>query len=167
MAATVVSTVSLQIDSILTNLLGVASGQATLSRGLRTSLASGVGANQCDKVYSETKTALAGNYDLDLAGVLTDAFGAALTFARVKAILIVADAANTTNVLMGGIGATAFFGPFGSNADKVNTRPGGATLLFAPDATAWAVTAATADILRFAPSAGSVTFDIVVLGASA
>lgn len=166
MAATVTSNLSFSLRSILANTLGLASGQASLEKSVNTALASGTGANQADRIYSELAKSISGNYDLDLSGALLDAFGAACVFARVKAIIVTADAANPGNVQVGGIGATAFFGPFSSNADKVVVRPGGAVVLFAPDATAWPVTAATADILRFAPSAGTCLFDFAILGAS-
>lgn len=166
MAATLTGKMTIQLDAILANAVGLATVQANLSRGLSVAMASGVGANQWDKVYSEVAKSLTANYDLDLAGVLLDVFGGVITFARVKAIVAIADAGNTGDVLIGGIGATAFFGPFNANTDKVRVRPGGAVALFAPDATAWPVTAATADILRFAPSAGTQLVDFAILGAS-
>lgn len=170
MAATLSATVNLQIDAILQNLVGVANVQANLSRGSRVSLASGVGANQADKCYSETKTlGASATYDLDLAGVLTDAYGAVLTFARVKLIAVFADSGNTNNVLVGAAAATQFIGPLGSATDKANVRPGGCLCFFAPDATAWPVGAGATDFLRFTNGAAgtSVLFDIVIVGASA
>jgi hypothetical protein len=166
MAATLAGKVTVQLDAILTNAVGLAAVQANLSRGLGQPMATGTGANQWDKVYSEVAKSLSGNYDLDLAGVLLDVFGGVITFARVKAIVAFADPSNTGDVLVGAAAANAFFGPFGSATDKVRVRPGGALCLFAPDATAWAVTAATADILRFAPSAGTQLVDFAILGAS-
>lgn len=169
MAATLSTKVNLQIDAILQNLVGVANVQANLSRGSLTSMASGTGANQADKVYSETKSIVAsGTYDLDLAGVLLDAYGAVITFARVKLIAVFADAGNTNNVLIGAAAATQFIGPLGSATDKINVRPGGVSVNFAPDATAWPVGAGATDFLRFTNSAAgtSVLFDIVIVGAS-
>lgn len=158
--------VNMQLDLILQNLVGVANVQANLSRGSLKALTSGVGADQVDKVYSETK-ALAAAYDLDLAGTILDAFGAVCTFARVKLIAVIADPANTGNVIVGAAAATQFFGPFGANTHTVNVRPGGSLLFFAPDATGWPVVAGASDFLRFAPSAGTQTCDIVIAGASA
>lgn len=166
MAATVTSTVSVRIQALLQNTLGLATGSANIDRALSSALASGVGANQADKVYSEVGKSLAGNYDLDLAGVLTDAFGVALTFARVKALVVIADPTNTGQIIIGN-GANPFFGMFGAAAHTCNVRAGGCAVFFAPDATAWPVTAATADILRFAPSAGTQLMDFAILGASA
>lgn len=167
MAASVLSQVRLQFSSALANALGLATALAQISVDVNVPLLSGVAANQADRIYSESAKSISGNYDLDLSGTLVDAFGAACVFARVKAVIVVAAAANSANVLVGGIGATGFFGPFGANTDKLTVRPGGVAFLFAPDATAWPVTAATADILRFAPSAGTQVFDVAILGASA
>lgn len=166
MAATVTSKLIVQLNSYLANTLGLASGQANIERGISYALASGVAADQSDRIYSELAKSISGNYDLDLSGTLVDAFGAACVFARVKVLVVIAAAANTGNVIIGN-GATPFVGPFGAAAHTVAVRPGGCVVFFAPDATAWPVTAATADILRFAPSAGTQVFDFAVLGASA
>jgi hypothetical protein len=166
MAATLAGKMTVQLDAILTNAVGLAAVQANLSRGLGQPMTSGTGANQWDKVYSEVGKSIAAPYDLDLAGVILDVFGAVITFARVKAIVVFADPSNTGEVLVGAAAANAFIGPFGSATDKVRVRAGGALCIFAPDATAWAVTPATADILRFNPSAGTQLFDFAILGAS-
>lgn len=127
----------------------------------------GTGANQIQSVYSASRTiALSSSENLDLAGVLLDAFGAAITFTKVKAIVIFAYAANTNDVVVGGVGANGFVSPFGSNADKVNVKPGGIFVLIAPDINGYAVTATTADLLKVANSGAgtSVTYDIVIMG---
>ena len=56
----------------------------------------------------------------------------------------------------------------GDPTDKISVRPGGAFILIAPDATGYAVTAATGDLLKIANSAGttSVTYDIIIIGAT-
>lgn len=166
MAALLAGKMNVQLDAILSNAVGLASVQANLSRGLAVAMASGVGANQWDKVYSESAKSLSGNYDLDLSGVLLDVFGGVCSFARVKCLVVIADPANTGNVLIGGA-ATPFFGFLGSATDKAQVRPGGCAVFFAPDATAWPVTNASADLLRLAPSAGTQLCDFAILGASA
>lgn len=166
MAATLTGKMSIQLDALLVQAVGLATVQANLSRGQATPMTSGVGANQWDKVYSETAKSLAGNYDIDLSGVLLDVFGAVCSFARIKAIVAIADPNNTGSVLIGGA-ATPFFGFLGSATDKVQIRAGGFAVFFAPDATAWPVTNASADLLRFAPSSGTQLVDFAILGASA
>jgi hypothetical protein len=101
--------------------------------------------------------------------VLLDAFGAAITFARIKTLAIAADAGNTNNVIVGNAATNGFVSWVGAAAHTVTVRPGGVLLVAASDATAYVVTAGTADLLHIANSAGgsSVTYDVVLIGASA
>jgi hypothetical protein len=148
--------------------LGSRAGALTLAR--RYGFGDGTAANQADRLFTDTRTITASsNDDLDLAGVLTDAFGATLTFARVRGLIVAAAAGNTNNVVVGGAASNAFATPFGDPTDKLVVRPGATFALIAPDITAYAVTAATGDILRIANSGAgtSVTYDIVIIGASA
>lgn len=134
------------------------------------SLDNGTGANQADKLWSDTRTINASsNDDLDLAGVLVDAFGAVATFVKVKVIAVAAASANTNNVVIGNAAATQFVGPFGAAAHTVAVAPGGVTLFARPDSTGWAVGAGATDLLRIANSGAgtTVTYDIVILGTSA
>lgn len=133
-------------------------------------LTNGTGANQADRLWADTRTINASsNEDLDLAGSLTDAFGATITLARVKLIYVKAAAGNTNNVVVGGAASNGLLNWVADATDKINVRPGGVLLLAAPDATAYAVTAATGDLLRIANSGAgtSVTYDIVIVGSSA
>lgn len=134
-------------------------------------LGQGTGSGQADKLWISGGRTLAGsaNEDLDLAGTLTDAFGATFTLARVKGIIIASAAANTNDVVLGGAAANGFISWVGSATDKVKVKPGGVLALFAPDATAYPVTAATADLLRVTNGAAgtSITYDIAVIGSSA
>jgi len=171
MATTLTSKVQLILSALYQNpAIGIAVGQGNIDRSQVINLANGTGADQADRVFSETRTlAASGTYDLDLAGVLTDVFGVALTFARIKAIILFALAANTNNVVLGNSGVNAFLGPFGAAAHTVNVMPGGMLVMVSPNATGWPVTAGTGDILKTTNSAGGtgVTYDIVLIGASA
>ncbi len=132
-------------------------------------LTSGTGADQADLMFADTRTlAASATENLDLAGSLTDAFGATLAFAKIKAIIVQAAAANTNDVVVGGAASNAFTGPLGGTDPTVAARPGGAIVLFAP-ATGWTVTAGTGDILKVANSSSgtSVTYSIVIIGTSA
>lgn len=136
--------------------------------GANATLQDGSGAGQANKIFSDTRTlAASASESLDLAGVLTDAFGAAITFAKVKAIIVAAKAANTNDVVVGGAASNAFATPFGAATDKVKVKPGGAFALFDPGANGYAVTATTADLLQIANgnSGTPVTYDIVIVGA--
>lgn len=161
---------NVSVSAMLTSLLDLAPSSSPLAYGKEFVLASGTGANQADKVFHDQRTlAASANETLDLAGVLTDPLGAPLTLARVKGIVIYAAATNVNNVEVGGV-ASGLAGWVGDAAsDKVIVRPGGLLALFAPDLTAYAVTAGTGDLLKVANSGAgtSVTYDVIILGASA
>lgn len=121
-------------------------------------------------VFADRRTlAASANESLDLAGSLVDALGATITFARVRALLIEAAAANANTVVVGGAASNAWSAPFGDATDTLVVRPGGVGLLIAPDTTGYAVTPATADLLKIANggSGTPVTYDITLIGASA
>jgi hypothetical protein len=133
----------------------------------------GTGAGQVDKIFSDTRTlAPSATEDLDLAGVLLDAFGAAITFARVRGILISAAVGNTNNVVVGAVANAwaTLLSPAGVSQGLITLRPGAwfAAGCGSADATGYAVTPATGDLLHVANSAAgtSVNYDIVIIGAS-
>lgn len=129
----------------------------------------GVGAGQVDRMFSDTRTlAASASEDLDLAGSLTDSFGVAVTMARVKLIYVAAAPGNTNNVNVTRPGSNGV--PWALAAgDGVGLVPGGAFMMFAPNAAGILVTSGTGDLITIANSAGgtSVTYDVVILGASA
>jgi hypothetical protein len=164
------SSVHVQLDALLTSALDLSTISSPLSIPQQYSLASGTGANQADKVWSDQRTlAASATENLDLAGVLTDAFGATLTFVKVKALLIRAATGNTNDVLVGGHASAAFVNWVSDPTDVVVVKPGGLFLLVAPNAAGYGVTATTADLLKITNSAGTtgVTYDIAILGTSA
>lgn len=165
MPATVNSILALSFKSILANTLGLAAGQAVLETGINVAVASGTGAGQADRIYTDAGKSISAAFDYDLSGSLLDAFGAAFVLARVKAILVIASALNTGNVIIGNDAASPLLG-FGVITHTWAVKPGGVFFVYAPDATAWPITATTADILQFTPSAGTQVFDLAVLGSS-
>lgn len=151
--------------------LGTVTFPTNLSRGV--AFDSGTGAGQVDKIWTDTRSiALSSTEDLDLAGVLTDAFGAVITFARIKAILIAASSSNTNNVIIGGVASGLSAGPLLPQATGTLTiRPGGGVGIWcgSADATGYVVTATSADLLHVANSGAgtSVVYDIAIIGCSA
>ncbi|MFD7413528.1 hypothetical protein [Kitasatospora purpeofusca] len=145
--------------------------QMQLDYRVQLALAAGTGLGQADRLWTATRTiAASGTDDLDLNGTaLTDALGATVAMARVKGLIVAAAAANTNNVVVGGAATNGFVSWVGSATDKVVVRPGGVLALFCQDATGYALTAATADLLRIANSGSgsTVTYDITVIGCSA
>ena len=160
---------TIELVATYTKVLDLVTGSAPLSYSDRIDLATGTGANQADLIFSDTRTlAASGTEDLDVAGGLTDIYGATLTYARVKAILVHAASGNTNNVNVTRPAANGV--PiFLAAGDGLPVRPDGNLYLIAPDATGYAVTAGTGDLITFTNSAAgtSVTYDVVIIGASA
>jgi len=158
---------TLDLASTLTGTADLASVTSALAYPYRLKLPNGTAAGQASKVWADHRSIPASsNDDIDLAGVLTDALGAALTFARVKALVVRAADTNVNNVVVGGASSTFATWNTGTNAAVV-VRPSGLLVLAAPDATAYAVTATSADLLRLTNSGAgtAVEYDIVVIGA--
>lgn len=136
---------------------------------LALAFANGTGANQADIVYLDERTiAASSSEDLDLAGVLTDAFGAVITAAEVVAIIVVADAGNVNNVVIGD--ATAPVPLFGGTNPTFAVKPGGFIAMAAPNAAGLAtVGAGSTDDLKVTNSGSGtgVTYKIAILGRSA
>lgn len=132
------------------------------------SLTDGTGAGQADLIWTDTRTlAASASENLDLAGVLTDAIsGAAITFAKIKAIMVKADSGNTNNVEVGGAASNAL--PLFKDATDIAVVRPGWTALLAGSTGGITVTAGTGDILKVANSGGTtgVTYSIVVIGTS-
>lgn len=134
-------------------------------------LASGTGAGKADLRFTDTRTlAASATEDLDLAGVLTDVYGVALTFVKIKGLFIAAATTNTNNVVVGAASSNAWAALLNATG-TITLRPGAALALMAgaADATTYAVTGGTGDLLKVANSAGStsVSYDIVIIGSSA
>lgn len=165
------SALSMAASVGLSKPLDLTSPSDSLSFRRAVQLGDGTAAGKADKVFHDRRQlAASGTEDLDLAGVLLDAFGTAITFVRVKGIFISAAAANVNNVVIGAAAAN----PWATLLNATGTltlRPGASVGAFAgpADAVAYAVTAGTADLLKVANSgAGTgVTYDVVIVGASA
>jgi len=164
------TTLNVALNAVQTAAKDLTTVRAPLDYAKRIILANGTAAGQADQIWSDTRTITASGTDaLDLAGSLVDALGATLTFARVKGLIVVAAAANTNDVVIGGAASNTFVNWVGDATDKVKVKPGGVFCLFAPAATGYPVTAATGDQLLIANSSSgtSVTYDVVIIGASA
>ncbi|MHA4776069.1 hypothetical protein L1085_016355 [Streptomyces sp. MSC1_001] len=165
------SSLSVAASATLSSALDLATASAPVTVRAATTWQSGTGAGKADRVFSDRRTlAASATEDLDLAGVLLDAFGAAITFARIKGLYIRAADANVNNVIVGNATSNAWATLLGATG-TITLRPGAALGLTtgAADATAYAVTAGTGDIIKVANSGAgtSVTYDIVIIGASA
>jgi Ca2+-binding RTX toxin-like protein len=164
------SKITLDIVSTLTKVLDLATGKTPLNRRAEYSWESGTGADQADLVFHDQRTlAASATENIDLAGGLTDAYGATITFARIKALIVIAAAGNTNDVQVGGAASNAWATWVANSSDIVTVKPDGILALVSPSATGYVVTAGTGDILKIVNSgAGTgVTYDIVLIGSSA
>lgn len=164
------SSVLVQIGATLTSDLDLATVTAPLTYRHRTALTSGTTGDEADLVFHDTRTLAAeGTENLDLAGVLTSALGATLTFVQIKALMVSAAAANTNNVVVTLPAANGV--PLVSDSENVfpPVRPGGIALWFDPGDAGIAVTAGTGDLITITNSGAgtAVTYDVIILGTSA
>lgn len=164
------SSVLVQLAATLTSDLDLATVTVPLTYRHRSVLTSGTTGDEADLVFHDTRTLAAeGTEDLDLAGVLTSALGATLTFVQVKAIMIAAAAANTNNVLVTCPASNGV--PLTDAGEKIfpPVRPGGIALWFDPGDGGIAVTAGTGDLITVTNSGAgtAVTYDVIIIGTSA
>lgn len=152
-----------------TSALDLATGSVPLRLVQAITLTNGTGANQADMIFHDQRTlAASGTENLDLAGVLTGAFGTTLTFARIKAVIFTALSTNVNDVQVtrpSSNGVPLFL----AAGDGLSVKPGGVFAWIAPDATGEVVTASTGDLLTVTNSGGTtgITYDVIVVGASA
>lgn len=162
-------TVSLRaaVSGSQTNPLDLGSGSFPVSLSGDLSFANGTGNGQADLLFSDTRTlGASASEDLDLAGVLTSAFGATITMAKVKAIFIKAAAANTNDVVISRP-ATNGVPLFSAASDALAIKPGGCFMWASPNAGV-TVTAGTGDLITIANSAAGtgVDYSIIIVGTS-
>ncbi len=128
--------------------------------------ADGTGANQANMIWADQRTLSASaTEDLDLAGGLTNVFGAALTFTKIKAIIVTAAAGNTNSVQVirpASNGVPIFM----AAGDGIALTPGAFFAAAFPNLAGIGVTGGTGDLLTLTNSAGTtpVTYNIVIVG---
>jgi hypothetical protein len=160
-------TAKLDILQLLAADLGVG-GYATLPILIDWSVgvANGTGSGQASQVYQDTGS-LAGSasINIDLAGSLTNIFGATITFTKIKLFAIKAAAANNVaNNLNVAAGSANRFVWFLAVNDGVYLAPGAWFIWYDPAGVA--VTAGTADIITLTNAAGTntIAYDVVIVG---
>jgi hypothetical protein len=169
MATSLKTVLTAYISAALSNPLDLVTGAAPLEYSKKMTWTNGTTIDKADLVFSDTRTITASsNEDLDLAGVLTSIYGATLTFVELKAILIVAAVANTNNVRVtrpASNGVPLFL----AASDGIDVPPGGLFFWACPADGKVTVTASTGDLINVANSSSgtSVTYDVVIVGASA
>lgn len=158
--------IAIKVAATMTSALDIGSASYPVNTGAVVNLANGTGANQANQIFTDTRTLTAsGTENLDLAASLVDAFGATITFTKVKAVFVTADSGNTNDVQ---VQRAALNGAplFMAAGDGIALTPGASFAAIFPDANGVAVTAGTGDLLTITNSAGStsVTYTIVIIG---
>lgn len=166
-----ITRVTMELAATLTSSTDFSTPAAPYALRQQFDYTSGTGAGQADRFWADQRTlAASATEDLDLAGVLVDPFGATITFARIKALRIVAAAGNTNNVVVGAASGSPWAALLGATG-TLTIRPGMAFEVAAgtADATGLAVVATTGDLLKVANSSSGtgVTYDIAIVGCSA
>lgn len=156
---------SVTIDFNLTDTraVGLATGVRNNPRITQTlNFSDGTGAGAGNTLYGVSRTIPGGgDDDVDLSGALADAFNGTIANARIKAIVVYNPASNDTLTVGGGTNpATTIVN------GTVPVHPDGFFALATRDATAHAITAGTADVLRVAGTAGQ-SYTLGFLGANA
>lgn len=164
------STLTFGHSSVLSAATGLSTPKDELTINKSYAWESGTGADQADKQYRATITlAASASQTLDLAGGITDVFGATITFVKIKKVEVYAADGNTNNVNVtrpASNGVPLFL----AAGDGLGIPPGGAFAFVGPKAAGLAtVTDTTAQDLTFTNSGAgsSVTFDVVIEGTSA
>lgn len=138
-------------------------------------LTNGSGAGNAQKIYVAAGTiAGAGTLNLDLAASLVDVFGNSITFANIKVLYVELTTATTaTSIKVGGADSAPFVnwivsdGTITDEEPGVIVRNGGMFMLACTDATGYAVTATTGDILKLTnlDASNTATYRVCLIGA--
>lgn len=150
-----------------TSALDLGSAELPFTLAHAVSLINGTAAGAADRVFTDTRTlAASATEDLDLAASLVDAFGAAITFAKIKAIAIKAAVGNTNNVNVQRAAANGV--PLFLAAGDGLALPPGFSFAWLGSGAGVAVTAGTGDLLTLTNGAAGtpVSYDIVIIGTS-
>ena len=169
MPATLYGSIALQVAMLLSNQLDLSTPIDKLIPKFQFDLINGVGADQADRIFHDTRSIAAStNDDLDLTGgtALLDPLGVAFSIARLKAAIFYARKTNASIVTIGASAAAPVLW-FGANTHTEKLSAGQLHCHVAPDATGWLLTATTADVVRLANGAGGTALvDVVLIGAS-
>lgn len=159
MAATVRIKLEIEVVESYTGDLGNPGKTHRISKDLVFS--SGNGSGQFNKVHSDIASATT---DYDVAGVVVDAQGAAITMSKLG--MVYAENRGTTSGDMMYVGGDANSVPvFGAAADFAKIGPSGFFLAVNP-IDGWTVTASTGDIVEINHNAGTWDHAVILAGRS-
>jgi hypothetical protein len=163
LATTFTAEVTTRVRGRLTSALDLGSPEYNINFTASQSWTNGTGAQQANNAYTDVRTIIGGaNEDLDLSGVLSNAFGTSLLATRVKEIIIysLTTSVGTLAVTRPATNGVPIFKAAGDGIDLV---AGGLFHYRNPLATSIAVTPSTGDLINFAATGGNVTYQIVII----
>jgi hypothetical protein len=159
--------VSLTINASQSVTAGLGQASNTLAKTVAKTIANGSGANQANVLWSSSRSLTGTAEDLDLNGVLTDAYGASVNLLRVKGIYIGnLSSTDGQDILVGGAGSNAWVGMVGGTSHKIKVGPSGFFFNYSPLATGFPVVSGTGDQLHIDPQGATLTYEIAILGSS-
>lgn len=126
----------------------------------------GSGINGADFMYVEDiNIPASGSQALNLQA-LVGPLGEAINFARVKAIIILPDPTNVSDIVLAGGATNPFLGPLGGTTPSLTAPPNAQISLVNPTAAGWAVASGNAN-LKLSNDGGSaaVTGKLIIVGA--
>jgi len=160
--------INLKVHASYTKALDLSTVTDLLSKVYTLTLADGNEDDEADLLFHDVRAvANSASDNLDLSGVLTDAFGTALLFAKIK-FLLIKNLDDTQTFSVGPTAAVGWIAPFGDITDRINIAPGAmAVLVFDPIGVT--VTAATADGLTVTngDAGNAANYEIVIIGSTA
>ena len=164
-ASGLTANINIGVGGSYSSTVDLMTSQATLAFGSHPiALTYGTGANQADRMFSDTRS-ISGAEDLDISGgALTDAFGTTFTIAELKVLIVCTPTTNTANVVL--FGDAASVPVLNTAATTVTLKPGACFFYSDPSAAGTTVTNSTGDVIQAAPSAGTQAYDILIIGSS-
>lgn len=164
MSITYTGSIGITVRSNMTPDPGLSNPVDDLVQTIAQALANGTGPNQATQHWCSQRSLAATSETLDIVGSLTNAFGATVSFATVRTIMI-RNRATTAgfDLKVGGAAANQFLAPFGSATDKLVVRAGGVLVLTAP-LDGFAATGGSADQLKIDAGSNTVPYDIILIG---
>ncbi len=162
------TTITMQVAATPTKATTLLSSglRAPLSQNGSVTLTDGITTGKADKIWFKQSTiALSSSETWDLSS-LTDVFGDAVAFVKVKLLYVKAAAGNTNNVIIGAAAGTQFVGPFGSTTHTVAVPPSGCQMFTNPT-TGWVVSTGVSLKIANSGAGTGVTYDIIIAGTSA
>ena len=135
----------------------------------------GAGAGQFSELYQGIRTlSPSANETINLYGGLTDPFGNAIDFARVKSITFElfnqsqGAAASASAIVWEGGASDPWVGPLGGTTPSNQILSGGASAHFSPSATGWVVTNGSVENIKVVNSDASnaATYRLTIVGST-